>query len=272
MTLTNDGGVISPGHSIGTMHVGGLVQTAGTLLIEMAGLGHCDQVLVADSAGLGGVVDVQSLSGYRPRDGDTFTILTAADPNGLQSAGNFATVASNITLGLPGGVAFSGAVDGAQYKLTFLGRTTGDANGDHKVDGGDLGLMGGSWMKGQSRPFPGDASRDDIVNGGDLALMGGNWMMTGKGWGDGDFNGDGKVDGGDLALMGGNWMMRLMAWTDGDFNGGGKVDGGDLALMGGNWMWTRPAAPPVGQALPEPTVALLLAAGGIVLWRRRQGG
>lgn len=55
--------------------------------------------------------------------------------------------------------------------------------------------------------LPGDANNDLAVNGGDLALLGGSWMETGKTWADGDFNGDGKVDGGDLALMGGNWAF-----------------------------------------------------------------
>lgn len=55
-------------------------------------------------------------------------------------------------------------------------------------------------------PVVGDATFDNCVDGGDLALMGGNWMrsVTG-GKAAGDFNLDGLVNGSDLALMGGNW-------------------------------------------------------------------
>ena len=51
----------------------------------------------------------------------------------------------------------------------------------------------------------GDANLDRSINGGDLSLMAGAWMKTGQGWGTCDFNGDGSVDGGDLAILGGYW-------------------------------------------------------------------
>ena len=213
---------------------------------------------------LAGILDVQTLSGYRPKEGDRFTIITSNDPSGLYGE-DFDLYTSNITTGLPGSAAFSGDDNGAQYKVTFLGYTAGDANGDHKVDGGDLALMGGNWMMGGARPMPGDANLNDKVDGGDLALMGGSWMMTGKSWGDGDFNGDGTVDGGDLGMMGGNWMDRVRGWADSDFNGDGTVDGGDLALMGGSWMWALPTPPPSGAPIPEPACASLVLGAGLAL-------
>jgi hypothetical protein len=118
-------------------------------------------------------------TGYRPKEGDKFTLLTSA--SGI--TGSFSGISSNITRGLPGASAFSGAIvnDPNSYVVTFLGYTAGDANGDH------------------------------IVDGGDLALMGGNWMQSGITWAGADFTGDGLVDGGDLALIGGNWMWQLPA-------------------------------------------------------------
>ena len=271
--LVNDGGVISPGHSIGTMSLGGLVQKSGTLQIELGALADFDKVLIGNSPELGGVLDLRSMSGYRPREGESFPLITVtcSEPSEAHYLGGFQAVTSNITRGLPAGQAFSGGADAREYRVTFLGSTNGDANGDHKVNGGDLALIGGNWMKGATRPFPGDATHDDRVDGGDLALMGGGWMQTGKSWADGDFNGNGKVDGGDLALIGGNWMKRLMAWPDTDFTGEGTVDGADLALMGGNWMWALPPAPPQGAPLPEPSALCLVALGGLVLLRHRVG-
>jgi hypothetical protein len=120
-------------------------------------------------------------TGYRPKEGDTFTVMTGA--SGV--SGDFTGISSNITLGLPGASAFSGAIvsdpnSSAQYYVvTFLGYTSGDANGDSAVDGGDLALMGGSWNQG------------------------------GQNWAHADFTGEGTVDGGDLALIGGNWNWSL---------------------------------------------------------------
>ncbi|MCJ7543392.1 MAG: dockerin type I domain-containing protein, partial [Phycisphaerae bacterium] len=146
--------------------------------VEVAGDG-CSLIHTTAASTLGGVMDVQSLSSYRPREGDKFVVISSSDPNGVHFTGNFGTFTSNITRGLPGPSAFGGAPSEANYELTFLGHTYGDANGDHKVDGSDLALLGGAWMK------------DDQT------------------WATCDFNGDGTVDGSDLALFGGNWMWSL---------------------------------------------------------------
>ena len=164
------------------VQVGGLTVNTGSgrsskVGVEVASDG-CSLIRTTAASTLGGAMDVQSLSGYRPREGDKFTVIASSDPSGVHFTGNFNSFTSNITLGLPGGsAAFSGAASGSNYQVVFLGYTSGDANGDHTVDGGDLSLMGGAWNKG---------SQD---------------------WGHADFNGDGTVDGGDLALMGGNWGL-----------------------------------------------------------------
>ena len=145
------------------------------LTIELADDGHA-LIALSGLATLSGTLDVQATNGYRPRETDSFTIISSTDPNGLKNPGAFSVFSSNITTGLPGSTAFSGTVNGSDYEVTFLGYTAGDANGDHKVSGGDLSLMGGAWMQ------------------------------TGQTWATGDFNGDGKVDAGDLALIGSNWL------------------------------------------------------------------
>jgi hypothetical protein len=134
------------------------------------------------ASSLGGIMDVQVLDGWRPKEGDTFAVISSTDPNGVHYTGNFSTFISNITTGLPGSSAFGGGgggAGGAYYELVFVGYTYGDANGDH------------------------------IVDGGDLALIGGSWTQSGKVWGNGEFTGEGTVDGGDLALLGGNWSWTL---------------------------------------------------------------
>jgi hypothetical protein len=134
------------------------------------------------ASALGGIMDVQVLGGWRPKEGDKFAVIASTDPSGVHYTGNFSTFISNITTGLPGSSAFGGGgggAGGAYYELVFVGYTYGDANGDH------------------------------IVDGGDLALIGGSWTQSGKVWGNGEFTGEGTVDGGDLALLGGNWSWTL---------------------------------------------------------------
>ena len=165
------------------VQVGGLTINTGsgrssTVGVEVASDG-CSLIRTTATSTLGGVMDTQSLSGFRPKEGDKFTVIASSDPSGVHFTGNFTSFTSNILLGLPGSSAFGGAASGSNYQLTFLGYTYGDANGDHKVDGGDLSLMGGAWSQ------------------------------SGKAWATCDFTGEGVVDGGDLALMGGNWNWSL---------------------------------------------------------------
>ncbi len=185
--LTNSGGVIAPGASIGQTAVDGdLTLNSGAVEIEADPNFNCDLVSVTGSAALGGALNM--LCEARPMEGDNFAIMSA--DGGFSGA--FAAIVSNITLGMqadpndPNATlpAFAGGVDpnaAGSYLVTFQGLTVGDANGDHAVDGGDLALMGGTWMTSDPN----------------------------YGWGDADFNDDGSVNGGDLALMGGNWMWTL---------------------------------------------------------------
>ncbi len=253
--------------------------------LDMSGASSFSRIqLQGGTAELGGAgyraIEMLS-SSYRPKEGDTFEVITGA---GSPVTGTPTEITTNITAGqqytVPGdpnstpipffaGTPVTHDPSTYGYALMFQGLTAGDANGDHAVNAGDLALIGGNWMKGAGKPFHGDCNLDDVVNAGDLALMGGNWMGSGKTWAEGDFNGDGKVDAGDLALMGGNWMKHLPGWGDGDFNGDGKVNSGDLALMGGNWMWSLAPAPPPGAPLPEPTSLVLLGLGAAALIRKR---
>jgi len=78
----NEGGTVLPGSSPGTLTVGDYVQTAGTLVIEIAGpgAGQFDQLWAK-----GGTIDIQGgeivlafLDGYIPDAGDSFRFLRGA--------------------------------------------------------------------------------------------------------------------------------------------------------------------------------------------------
>ncbi len=80
-------GRVSPGQSVGTLTISGNYTQAitGQLNIEINGKGSSDLLHVSSSAILAGALNVV-LSGYAPRAGETFTILTAANVNGSFSA------------------------------------------------------------------------------------------------------------------------------------------------------------------------------------------
>jgi hypothetical protein len=136
------------------------------------------------AATLAGPLDLQSLDGFRPQQGQAFTLITSAG-----MSGDFDSITTNLQ-GLlridrddPNAgyrPAFSGAVVGTDYVVTFQGARAGDASGDNRIDSADLSALGAGWLQ----------------TGGTF-----NWL-------EGDFNGDGQVDGTDLALLGANWMWE----------------------------------------------------------------
>ncbi len=89
--VVNTGGLINPGNSPGTLNIDGTFgQSAGTLLIEIAGNGPglFDVLDISGNASLGGLIGV-SLLGYTPTAGEFFDILFAP-----QISGNFTNAAA----------------------------------------------------------------------------------------------------------------------------------------------------------------------------------
>lgn len=138
--LVNDGGAVAPGQSAGITNVAGIFdQNAGSLEIEIFGGGTTPGVdfdqLNADTAELGGVLDIIADSNYVPTLGDTFEIVTTA----ASLAGNFASV---VGLGLGNGLGFEVDVDsvGGTVTLEVVASSlplTGDYNGDGIVTAAD---------------------------------------------------------------------------------------------------------------------------------------
>ena len=110
-------GIVSPGDSPGTLHLGGNFTQSndGTLEIEIASLLSFDQLMVSGTASLDGTLDV-ILDGYTGHAGDTFAILTSS---GL--IGNFGT------FDLPelnNGLVFTERVTSNNVILTVSGSTS----------------------------------------------------------------------------------------------------------------------------------------------------
>jgi autotransporter-associated beta strand protein len=114
--VTNNG-VVAPGDSPGTLHVGGNFSqgSGGTLDIEIASLLSFDQLIVSGAASLDGTLDV-TLDGYTGHAGDIFNILTSS-----ALSGNFATI-DLPTLG--NGLFFTESVTSKNVLLTVGGQAS----------------------------------------------------------------------------------------------------------------------------------------------------
>ena len=172
----------------------------GTLEITMEDSFHLDDLHI-DALEVGGLcqldggISVVIMSepnfGRPDRRHMTYKIITAESVSGGFSwyEGRYPdrpvdTTSYDQALGL-----FTGRVDpndSKAYVLEFLGYTKGDINGNGRVDGGDLAILGASWeMSGISwGPTPADPThggnfnQDLSVDAGDLSLMARNWMWS----------------------------------------------------------------------------------------------
>lgn len=72
-------GLVSPGNSPGTLHIGGsyLQYKDGALLIQIASRSQFDRLQIGGTARVGGTIAVLPYNGYRPHRGDRFPVLTA---------------------------------------------------------------------------------------------------------------------------------------------------------------------------------------------------
>jgi hypothetical protein len=179
MDLANGGGVLCPGQSIGaTTIAGNYQQTSGKLEMEVASAASFDTFTVTGQASLGGTLKVL-LAGWRPKEGDVFSLL---DANSF--AGAFVAVSSDANDGIPVGMdPFSGRVvvepsANDRYEVSFNGFTAGDAQGDHAVSLLDLGVLGANWGQADRTWSTGDWNHDGECSLIDLGTLAANWSWT----------------------------------------------------------------------------------------------
>jgi autotransporter-associated beta strand protein len=126
-----NGGIIGPGETFGTLHIGGnYTQTAGGRLeVELASVGSYDSLAITGSAALAGTLAVSLPGGFMPAAGNEFQIVTASSLGGTEfappelppiSAGlmwSLGYSANSVTLfvSLAGDFDRSGVVDAADY-------------------------------------------------------------------------------------------------------------------------------------------------------------
>jgi hypothetical protein len=136
--LTNDGGTIAPGSSIGHTQIdGNLLLNSGTLEIELASLAAFDSLHVDGTITPGGSINVVLLGGYAPSLGESWPILTT---DAAILPGQFASVTDGFSIhqednvfrlyfgpgpvGLAGDFNDDGTVDAADYLVWRKGLGT----------------------------------------------------------------------------------------------------------------------------------------------------
>jgi hypothetical protein len=181
MGLAQAGGVLSPGGSPawpgwqGVTAIGGAyTQAYGTLAVDI-GTEGCDRLDVAGLASLGGTIELRCLEGFTPQQGQAFTLVTAL--------GGFTQQQPVLTFpSSEGGGAFTISLSGTECIATYTGILDdphpGDANDDHMVNVGDLGILAANW--GQPAGYAqGDFNTDGTVNVGDLGILAAQWGWSG---------------------------------------------------------------------------------------------
>lgn len=158
-------GTVSPGLSAGLLSVGTF--TAGqdaTLHVELggAGDGEYDVLRVADSALVGGTLQIDLIDGFTPAAGDVLSVVVAQD-----LSGQFHAVTGDV-FG-PGGE-FLAVIYWPDHVSLYC-------------------------------PLLGDANLDGVVSGADFTIWGDNFG-SGSVWTEGDFTGDGQVTGADFTVWG----------------------------------------------------------------------
>ncbi len=136
-----NGGLVSPGNSPGTLHITGnyTQTTAGKLLIELAGTApgtQYDQLLVTSTATLDGTLDVSLLGGFTPSAGNSFDVLTT-------TGGVTGTFAIQQLPLLAGGLVWNLSY-GTNDVILSVGGVLGDYNHNGTVDAADYVV----WRKG----------------------------------------------------------------------------------------------------------------------------
>ena len=155
--IRNNGGVVAPGHSAGSLAItGNYTQGAtGALDIEIGGTTagtEFDQLQVSGTVALDGTLNVTLIDGFRPVIGDVFQIIT---PNGFSGA--FATI---NTIGFTGLVMGAAATVAAVWLFGSYPKLKVPSRADIDPASPDVRALVGRtelWLESQRRALPAPA-------------------------------------------------------------------------------------------------------------------
>jgi hypothetical protein len=174
--VSMQGGSTSPsnadGSEIGSLAINGTYSQGsnGGYVVDL-GLSGNDLLTISGNATVGGALQVRLVGPFLPLPGQEFTILTAANINGVFGCVKFPNAASGYFHLVYSPTSIKLVVDNFQT-------TEADLNFDGIVGADDLAVLLGSWGNepcNNSICCPADLDGDGKVNGIDLAILLGEW-------------------------------------------------------------------------------------------------
>jgi hypothetical protein len=140
-------------------------------------------------------------------------------------------------------------------------------NGQFGTDASDITAL--YQAIGQPYAWTPDLNSDGVVNQADVDTMVHTVFHTEYG----DANLDGKINALDFNALSSNFGKSSQIWSAGDFNGDGLVNTSDFTTMASHFGFVAPspdgALSGLGIAVPEPASLGIIAAGSLLLTRRR---
>jgi uncharacterized repeat protein (TIGR01451 family) len=235
--VLNTGGLLAPGFSgqVGALGITGNYTQGpgGTLEIEAFGAsgGQFDALSISNAASLGGTLNVQSLFGFTPVSGASFTPLTYASRTGDFAAANNLIAPGLNMLTLPGG---------ASYRLTFVAAGACTINFDNS-SGNGLWQDPTNW---DTNNVPGPAA--DVCIG--IAIPG-PFAVTKSGAGGDSVNSLTIADGQGMFSLSSNLnLANASAIGDGGFSqSGGALTGSGVLDINGPFFWSGGTQDGAGQ-------------------------
>lgn len=295
--LTNNGRIAPgdlTGSTAGTLNVN--LPGSGTFAfnpssvfdVDLAGASSGDRLVVNGRATLGGTLAVRLIDGYLPSAATSFTILTATNP----STGSPPTPALGTFANAANGATIRSADNRATFVVTYASNNqvglsgfalVGDFDADNDLDAADIDQL----LRATSGSVPPALAKFDVNFNNAVAAAhnaansdSAHWVTYLKGTHFGDANLNGAVDFDDLLLLAQNYgnTNNATGWSLGNFDGSGGVTFDDLLLLAANYGQGTANLTPAAFAadwaaaqaiVPEPAT-LALAAGGLLLARRRR--
>jgi autotransporter-associated beta strand protein len=257
----NDVTVNGLGGSAGTVagRIVNDVAGAKTLSVGAANTTSSFAGVIADNSGTGGTVGLRKIgagtltlsgantySGGTTVDGGSLQLTLPAQGSVLNAARTTDIRSGKLQLDYTGGSSPAATVAAALATSFASGFTTGQFRSSTAAANRGIGWLddAGTSTLTIAAALYGDANLDGTVNFDDLLKLAANYNTSGKNWAQGDSNYDGTVNFDDLLKLAANYNQTIT----GSF-------GGDWALA---------------QAVPEPTVLTIVAAGTAVSLRRRR--
>lgn len=202
--------------------------------------------------------------GYTPNGGEAYDLLNAGSIDST-------AFADTVLPTLPDGLSWDLSIGADSVRLTILGGTAGDFDGNGILDAADIDVLTAA-VRDNSTDARFDLNGDSVVNDADRTV----WVDELRRTYFGDANLDGEFNSGDLVSVFTVGEYEDMVegnstWADGDWDGNGDFDSSDFVKAfsaGGYEQGPRAAV----ASVPEPTscgVLLLGAAIAMALGRRR---